>query len=241
LSEFVPLIIAEEHEKFNRFRGTHLLSDFGKIALVVKKCTNFNKFLEEVSAAYLITNLLLMNKSHRKIIKIFGSFDNASNIGDMYSHVNSLRYFLCQEYSIINNYHLWKRKLDSVGRISNRLDNKLNEIVEFIRNSEISHVDYANSKADTMLFTSLDGEISHQGLYICDINYCTLSITDGKSVEHDFLAQSLYFDNFVIRASFSSDTVLIEVDGKDPEQSIRSWLLCLDCLFDENLFGFKIR
>ena len=233
----IPFFEELEKEKFINFSKNQKISDLGKIVLIINDAHLIGEEIERISSAFLTSNLLLMQKSSRKVIKSVVLKTSHDQRNSMYPIVNSFRYYLCGEYSRLDNYKNWNKVAIKDGVLNEELSNATNDIFNFLTSSKIFASNTGRQKAETMLGISFDGDKINQGF---DVDFqppflVHFTADDQKSTE--ILSQSRFMDGFSVAVSYSRDAILMELDGNNISNGLDNWGACVNSLFQTDMLG----
>lgn len=237
----IPFFDSLERNKYGKFAKDSDLRKLGKFVLTVTDAQDIGYHVEEIAAAYLVTNMLLMSRASRRIAKCIVLEHTLDGRDNMFSIVNSLRYHACGEYSRLDNFELWgsvssQRKVT----VSRRLSTKLGELSKFLSSSEVSSRDVGQREAETLISVKSPEHQEGQGLYVDTANPFVASFQTKNGEHHEVVSQTIYRQYFTLSVSNSKDVVLIELDGRNASAALEEWLACLDSMLDNNLLGLSV-
>lgn len=238
--ESVPFFDQLERNKYTKFvRGTEL-QQLGKLVLSISDTHMIGDLVEKISAAYLITNLMLMSKASRRIAKCIVLEHTLDGREQLFPIVNNFRYYTCGEYSRLDNFQHWVSAISEDAQMSPRLILKLGDISKFLASSEVSSRNLGQREAETMLSARSPESEEGQGLFVDTSNPFFVSFTAENASDLEVVSQSLYRKHFSLRASNSKDVIVLNLDGNHAKEAVEEWLSCLDSLLENNLLGLSI-
>ncbi len=233
----IDFFIEEERTKFDTFARGRSLDNLGKLVLSVRNAEGAGAAAEQLAAAYLITNLLLMSRAQRRIAKLVTLDMAGTDRAALFPITNALRYFLMEDYTRLDNFDPWVTALDGIVTVSDRLRGELSDLSDFMTSSEFADAGSAQRKAETMLAVRSAAFAEDQGLTADVSNPFFARFRAGRGTSTDVVSQSVYGGAFVMRVANSRDVIVIEIDGARAEEAIRHWIGRLDDVLNNALLG----
>ena len=160
----IAFFVDEEKAKFDAFAHGKSITDLGKLVLAVRNAEHLGAAAEQMAAAYLITNLLLMSRAQRRIAKLVILDMEGTDRAKLFPVTNALRYFLMEDYTQIDNFDAWATSLRETAGVSTRLRDELNDLSDFMTSSEFADAGSGHRKAETMLAVRAADFAEDQGL-----------------------------------------------------------------------------
>ena len=235
----IAFFVEEERGKFAQFAHGKSITELGKFVLAVRNAERVGAAAEQLAAAYLVTNLLLMSRAQRRIAKLVILDMEGNDRSALFPVTNALRYFLMEDYTQIDNFDAWVTSLGGMADVSPRLRDELSDLSDFMTSSEFSAAGSVQRKAETMLAVRAPGFTEHQGLMADVSNPFVAAFQADGVTSHDVLGQSVYGDAFSMRVANSRDVIVIEIDGAQADAAIGQWIARLDDVLDNALLGLK--
>lgn len=235
----VAFFVPEEKAKFDAFSHGRSITELGKLVLSVRNAEHLGTASEQMAAAYLITNLLLMSRAQRRIAKLVILEMEGTDRADLFPVVNALRYYLMEDYTQLDNFDAWVTSLRDVAGVSTRLRDELSDLSDFMTSSELGDAGSGQRKAETMLAVRAADFAEDQGLTADVGNPFMVRFSAGGTESLDVLSQSIHGEAFSMRVANSRDVIVIEIDGARAETAIAQWLARLDDVLDNALLGLK--
>ncbi|SPJ25185.1 hypothetical protein [Palleronia abyssalis] len=235
----IAFFVDEEKAKFDAFAHGKSITDLGKLVLAVRNAEHLGAAAEQMAAAYLITNLLLMSRAQRRIAKLVILDMEGTDRAKLFPVTNALRYFLMEDYTQIDNFDAWATSLRETAGVSTRLRDELNDLSDFMTSSEFADAGSGHRKAETMLAVRSPAFTEDQGL-TADVSNPFMARFTAAGVESvDVLGQSVYGEAFSMRVANSRDVIVIDIDGARAKEAIGQWIARLDDVLDNALLGLK--
>lgn len=235
----ISFFVAEERTKFAQFARGKSITELGKLVLAVRNAERLGAASEQMAAAYLVTNLLLMSRAQRRIAKLVILDMAESDRAALFPVTNALRYFLMEDYTQLDNFEDWVTSLKGLANVSDRLRDELTDISDFMTSSELGDQGTTDRKAQTMLAVRALGFAEDQGLTADVSNPFIVTFTAGGETSQDVVGQSVYGDAFSMRVANSRDVIVIEIDGAQADAAIAQWIARLDDVLDNALLGLS--
>jgi hypothetical protein len=235
----IAFFVDEERAKFDKFAHGKSIADLGKLVLAVRGAEKLGAAAEQVAAAYLVTNLLLMSRAQRRIAKLVILDMEGTDRSRLFPVTNALRYFLMEDYTQLDNFDAWVTSLKGTAAVSTRLRDELSDLSDFMTSSEFGDAGSGHRKAETMLAVRSSAFAEDQGLTADVSNPFVARFHAGGAESTDVLGQSVYGEAFSLRVANSRDVIVIDIDGARAPEAIAQWIARLDDVLDNALLGLK--
>ena len=205
----------------------------GETSLFALRCRNLGpsaELAETLAAAFLLTNAILMARSHRPIVKLI-SLDVADE-AMRYSFANAFRALFASEFSSLENVGLWHRMLEERQHIPNGVLADAQKAIEFFRHADISASASAFHRAS--VYIGVDGAIPGErggGQFAYDDSNIYSPVLAGAGNSAPVALKSVYLAERVkLRTGRKGQNIVIELDCSDAATGIANWLGHIDHL-----------
>lgn len=205
----------------------------GEASLFALRCRNLGpsaELAETLAAAFLLTNAMLMARSHRRIVKLI-SLDVADE-AMRYGYGNAFRALFASEFSSLENVGHWHRMLEERQHIASGVLADAQKAIEFFRHADISASASAFHRAS--VYMGVDGaspgeRAGGQFAYDDDNIYAPRLVGVGRSAP--VALKSVYLAERVkLRTGRKGQNIVIELDCADAATGIANWLTHVDHL-----------
>jgi hypothetical protein len=232
-----PIFAPQEADRALEYLGHRDLGSLNYLMLRVLNGREFNGPVELLASAFLSTNALLMARSKRKIWKLVSLCDSPPEV---FALMNALRYHLNDQFSALTQLPQWRAILEEFVDLPPNLFDEVQRVDSFLTESEIGATAPSYQRAE--VFFQVEGAPAggQQGVRLDFKDHFSVSVEVRERARRLSVEQVFVGDGFKFRAASSGEVILIEVDARDIERSVTTWVENLALLVDRRLFGFGL-
>jgi hypothetical protein len=180
--------------------------------------------LEEIAAAYLLTNAVLMSRTPRKIRK-FLSF-SAEDSSMLYAFSNSLRGLLQGGFTSLSQMNTWKQIVSTRWEIADNLTKAVAEAVSFFETSGISSGAADYHRAEILI--GVEGrqpEHIEGGQFVLDDADVFSPVLRGEASSYPVAVSDIFRrTGLQLATGLKGRNVLVSIDCRHLEPAMANWL-----------------
>ena len=234
-----PFFEETEQDLFERVVGGQDLEELGLLALDISNASKLVDHVEEICCLYLLTNMVLMAKAKRRILKLVKLNESGDASAGIYPFLNSVRYYLADSFSDLARAEYWIERIESITPVSPKLKADILDITKFLRSAQFGNRGHGTQRAETLLSVEADGQVTGQGFALEFANPFVVGLKTPAGDMSYNLPQVSVLSGLTVRVSYQRDIVAFEIDGSRSDEVIENWVRCLESIYDQNMLGIS--
>lgn len=228
----MPLFLDEEKATFDR-----LLMDFARSRsnLFCLRCRNLAfgaRDAELVATAYLLTNVILMARASRKILKAVSL--STAHPEQLHAQMNVWRALFGSSYASLGNIRKWRAALGGYVSAAGDITAEVERAIEFFANADLGVATAGFERAEVYL--GVEGRptsdlLGGQFELTMPSAFCPTLVTSHH--REALQLNGIYSrPGFIIRSGGHGRNLVLEVDGSQLDTALHSWMGAISTLTD---------
>jgi hypothetical protein len=230
----MPFFEKSEAGLFGSFTANRSLDHFGVLSLEVENADHAGKHIAEIASLYLITNVILMSRASKKIVKTITLDTDGSAIEDLFPALNALRYYARGDFSQLDNFQAWYTLSGLNAEAHDASLDDLKRVINFVVSAELSARDIGQKNAETILGVRCGERTESQGLIGHQVHPFLLELTAREFTSQFFLREVFFHPSFRIAYSMERDLISIWLDAADVQSALASWSMSIRKMLDSS-------